>query len=107
MFERNKAQSTLEYALIIAVVIAALLAINTYMKRGVQGRLKESTDEIGKQFDASQGYTSAWKATSSGATTTTETRASGTGTTTSAVTGGETVTKSQTEEWGSAPGQRY
>ncbi len=49
---RKKAQSTLEYALIIAVIVAALLAIQIYMKRGVQGKLRESSDQIGEQFDA-------------------------------------------------------
>jgi len=107
MFNRNKAQSTLEYALVIAAVIGALLAINAYMKRGVQGRLKESTDQIGKQFDASESYTSAWKAASSGTTTTVETREKNTGTTTSEVNAAEKVTRGETEEWGSAPGQRY
>jgi Flp pilus assembly pilin Flp len=53
---KNKlGQSTLEYAVIIAVVVAALLAIQIYMKRGVQGKLRESTDSIGEQYSA--GYT--------------------------------------------------
>lgn len=52
MFRNKRAQSTLEYAVIIAVVIAALLAIQIYMKRGVEGKLRESTDSIGEQFDA-------------------------------------------------------
>ena len=49
---RNKSQSTLEYAVIIAVLAGALLAINIYMKRGVQGKLRESVDEIGQQYSA-------------------------------------------------------
>ncbi len=49
---RYKGQSTLEYAVIIAVVVGALLAIQIYFKRGVQGKLRESTDQIGEQFDA-------------------------------------------------------
>lgn len=48
----NKGQSTLEYAVIIVVVAAALLAMQIYMKRGVQGKMRESTDSIGEQFDA-------------------------------------------------------
>ena len=51
----RKAQSTLEYALITAVVIGALLAMQVYVKRGVQGRLKSATDDIGEQY--SPGYT--------------------------------------------------
>jgi uncharacterized protein (UPF0333 family) len=48
----KKGQSTLEYAIIIAVVVAALLAMQIYMKRGVQGKMKQSTDDIGAQFEA-------------------------------------------------------
>ncbi len=47
-----RAQSTLEYALIIAVVVAGLVAMQIYMKRGVQGKLRESADQIGEQFEA-------------------------------------------------------
>jgi len=107
MFIKRKAQSTLEYALVIAAVIGALLAINAYMKKGVQGRLKESTDQIGRQFDAAGNYTSAWKTASTGETTTTEARATSTGVTTSTVSGGETINKSETEKWGTEPGQVY
>ncbi len=46
----RKAQSTLEYAVLIAVVVGALVAIRYYMGRGVQGKLRESTDQIGEQF---------------------------------------------------------
>lgn len=49
---RRRGQSTLEYALIIAVVLGALLAMNNYMRRGVQGRLRSSADSIGDQFSA-------------------------------------------------------
>lgn len=49
---RFRGQSTLEYAVIIAVVVSALLAIQIYMKRGLQGKLRDSTDQIGEQFDA-------------------------------------------------------
>ncbi len=52
MLRKQKGQSTLEYALIIVVVIAALLAINAYMKRGIQGKLRESIDEVGEQYSA-------------------------------------------------------
>ena len=54
MLKRHKGQSTLEYAMIIAVVVAALLAMNIYMKRGVQGKLRESIDSVGEQYDAGE-----------------------------------------------------
>ena len=47
---RNKGQSTLEYAILIIIIIGALLSIQVYIKRGVQGRLKSATDDIGDQF---------------------------------------------------------
>ena len=47
----TRAQSTLEYALIIAAVVAGLIMMQIYMKRGVGGRMKQSVDQIGSQFD--------------------------------------------------------
>lgn len=49
---RNRGQSTLEYAVIIVVILAALLAIQAYIKRGVQGKLRSSADSIGEQYSA-------------------------------------------------------
>jgi len=47
---KRKAQSTLEYAVLIIIVIGALLSIQTYIKRGVQGRLRQASDDIGDQY---------------------------------------------------------
>ncbi|OGX27571.1 MAG: hypothetical protein A2787_05505 [Omnitrophica WOR_2 bacterium RIFCSPHIGHO2_01_FULL_48_9] len=49
-FRKKKGQSTLEYAILIIVIIGALLSIQVYIKRGIQGRLKSATDDIGDQF---------------------------------------------------------
>lgn len=48
--KRKKGQSTLEYAVLIIIIIGALLSIQVYIKRGIQGRLKSATDDIGDQF---------------------------------------------------------
>jgi len=56
MFNR-KGQSTLEYALIISVVVAGLLLMQHYVKRGYSGRLKSASDEMGEQYDPNA-YTS-------------------------------------------------
>lgn len=47
---RKKGQSTLEYAILIIIVLAALLSIQIYVKRGLQGRFKSAADDIGAQF---------------------------------------------------------
>lgn len=47
---RKRGQSTLEYAILIIIIIGALLSIQVYIKRGVQGRLKSAADDIGTQF---------------------------------------------------------
>lgn len=41
-----KGQSLTEYALIFSVVLAALIAMQTYVKRGLQGRYREATDTV-------------------------------------------------------------
>lgn len=47
---KKRGQSTLEYAILIVIVIGALIAIQVYIKRGIQGRLKSATDDIGDQY---------------------------------------------------------
>ena len=40
----------MEYAVLVALVIAALLVMKFYMKRAVQGKLRAASDDIGEQF---------------------------------------------------------
>lgn len=56
---QKRGQSTLEYAVLTVVIIGALLTIQVYIKRGVQGRLKTAADDIGDQY--SDGNTNALK----------------------------------------------
>ncbi len=58
---QKKGQSTVEYAVLIVIVIAALLTIQVYIKRGIQGKLKSSADDIGDQY--SEGNTNVIKRT--------------------------------------------
>lgn len=51
----KKAQNTLEYAALIAVIVGAIIAVNAYMKRGVQGQLRSAADDIGTQYDIEKG----------------------------------------------------
>lgn len=45
----KKAQSVIEYTLILALIGAALAAMQVYMKRGLQGAVKVATDQLGPQ----------------------------------------------------------
>jgi len=46
----KKGQSTLEYAIIVVVVVGALIAMQWYIKGGYQGKLRQSSDDMGQQF---------------------------------------------------------
>ena len=48
---RKKGQSSLEYAVLIIIVLGAFLAIGNYFKRAIQGRWKASVDDLGDQYD--------------------------------------------------------
>ncbi len=50
MLKSKAAQSTVEYALIVAVVVAALIAIQVYVKRGMQGNLRNQSASIGEEY---------------------------------------------------------
>jgi len=46
MFKLNKrAQTTAEYAILIAIVIGAVVAMQIYVRRGLQGRMKAVVDD--------------------------------------------------------------
>jgi len=46
MFKRlgKKAQTTAEFAILIALVVGAVVAMQVYIKRGLQGRIKDVVD---------------------------------------------------------------
>ncbi|MBU0504005.1 MAG: hypothetical protein ABH882_02085 [Candidatus Omnitrophota bacterium] len=46
MRKRNKAQNLSEYAIILGLVSVALITMQVYMKRGVQGKLRDLADQI-------------------------------------------------------------
>lgn len=39
-------QSTAEYAILLAIVASALIAMQIYLKRGIQGRIRDLADQI-------------------------------------------------------------
>jgi Flp pilus assembly pilin Flp len=51
-YGRTKAQSTIEYAVMVACLAAALIGMQIYIKRGIQGRIRSAADEIGGQYSA-------------------------------------------------------
>ena len=42
----RKAQTTAEYAILIGLVVAAVLAMQVYVKRGFQARVKDAVDDM-------------------------------------------------------------
>lgn len=53
--QRSTGQSTVEYALLIAVVVGGLVAMQIFLRNAVEGQVKKSGEQIGEQWDANQG----------------------------------------------------
>lgn len=47
----KKGQTSVEYVVLLIVVIGSFVAIQNYMKRGLQGRWRDSVDSLGDQYD--------------------------------------------------------
>lgn len=56
LIRMRKAQSTLEYSLLVALVVGALLYMQNYLKRSMQGRLQTVGDQIGDQYSPHKTY---------------------------------------------------
>lgn len=49
---RNRTgQTILEYTVIVIIVLGVMIAMKDYVKRGIQGRWKSATDDVGGQYD--------------------------------------------------------
>lgn len=48
----RKAQSTAEYVIVLGLIVAAVIAMQTYVKRGLQGRIKDAVDYVGQEEQA-------------------------------------------------------
>jgi len=46
LIRNKKAQQTAEYALLIALVVAAVIAMQTYAQRAIQARIKAASDYL-------------------------------------------------------------
>lgn len=50
----RKGQALLEYGLIISLILAVIVTMQTYIKRGIQAQIKISTDGLGRQEDSEE-----------------------------------------------------
>lgn len=44
IYLNKKAQSVAEYVIVLGLIVGAVMAMQTYVKRGLQGRLKDAID---------------------------------------------------------------
>ncbi len=51
LHRHNSAQSSLEFVIIIILVMAVFLVMNNYVRRGLQGRWKSTIDDFGEQYE--------------------------------------------------------
>ncbi|MBI4308987.1 MAG: hypothetical protein HY591_01505 [Candidatus Omnitrophica bacterium] len=49
--KKYNGQTTLEYVVLIIIIVGALLAMQVYIKRGFQGRWKSTVDDFADQYD--------------------------------------------------------
>ena len=71
--QKNWGQSSLEYAVVVAVVVGALLTMQVYIKRAISGRLRSHADEIGQQYAPKNTTSDMTRSIESNVTTTVET----------------------------------
>ena len=48
----KRGHSIVEYSLLMAIICAAMVAMQVYVKRAIQGRARDSTNIIGEQFSS-------------------------------------------------------
>jgi Flp pilus assembly pilin Flp len=47
----HRGQTILEYTVILIIILGVMITMKDYIKRGIQGRWKSSTDDLGDQYD--------------------------------------------------------
>jgi hypothetical protein len=52
MFKNKKAQNTAEYAILIALVVGGVIAMQTYAQRALQGRLRDASVKMRDETNA-------------------------------------------------------
>ena len=53
----RRGQYTVEIALLMMCVVAALVAMAVYYQRAAQGGVRSNADSLGQQFSATKGFT--------------------------------------------------
>lgn len=48
---KKRGQTSLEYIVLIVIVLAVFLGVGNYFKRGISGRWKAAIDDMGDQYD--------------------------------------------------------
>ncbi len=66
-----KAQSTAEYAILLAIVAAAIIAMQVYVRRGIQGRIRDLADQISPEHYEPKQTESSYTTTQDGITVST------------------------------------
>jgi hypothetical protein len=61
LLRMRKGQGTAEYAIVIGLVIAAAVAMQVYVKRGLQGKVKDATDYVDADATSVLGTTSQYE----------------------------------------------
>lgn len=51
----KRAQTTAEYAVLIALIVGAVIAMQIYVRRGLQGRIRDAVDHVGAGGDIGGG----------------------------------------------------
>jgi Flp pilus assembly pilin Flp len=54
---KTKGQAITEYAVLLGIIVLALVLVQVYLKRSVQGRFKSNADDIGEQWTTGANYT--------------------------------------------------
>ena len=56
MRKHRKGQSTVEYAIVLGVIVAALIAMQTYVKRGLQAKYHDGTRFLTAELNTANGF---------------------------------------------------
>ncbi len=89
--QNSRAQNMSEYVIVIGIVSLAFIGMQTYMKRGIQGVVKSSADELFSQSAYEQKVPDKSGTTDADETSTSSSNTTQTKTTTRLVSGGATT----------------